>query len=193
MTRRILLVSDHQEHTVMLERALRSEGFSIVFTNDTALAGLPELALKSCADLVLIELEKPSNGVLENVRRLTVKLPLPVVLFVKESDRDSAARAIQAGVSAYVVDGLREDRIGPILAAAMAGFQETQALRQALRQAQTSLKERKLIERAKGLLMQQRGCSEDEAYTALRRSAMRQNRRLAEIAQGVIDAAALMS
>ena len=143
--------------------------------------------------MVVMDLDDNGEAELEAIRQIMENRPLPIVMFVQQGNRESAANATAAGATAYVVNGLKADRIAPILAAAVTRFQETQALRAELKQAETSLKERKIIERAKGLLMQQRSCSEDEAYSALRKLAMQRNKRLAEIAASVIDAASLMN
>lgn len=188
----ILVVSNNAQHRAILEKAIDRKNYSIsaVIQNSSQLAD----ALRSSAiDLVVMDLDEDGESDLEAVRQTLQDKRIPVVMFVQRGDQDSAANATAAGVSAYVVDGLQADRIAPILAAAVTRFQETRALREELERTKSSLEERKIIERAKGLLMQQRRCSENEAYSALRKLAMERNRRLAEIATSVIDAARLMN
>ena len=116
-----------------------------------------------------------------------------IIMFTDESDSAQIQAAIQAGVTAYIVAGMRSERIRPILEVALARFEQDRALREELRDAQSRLAERKVIEKAKGLLMAQRGCSEEEAYRGLRKLAMDRNLRLADIAQQVIDVAKLLT
>jgi len=117
--------------------------------------------------------------------------PRPVVMFADKGDSDTITEAVRAGVSAYVVDGLDTRRIRPILDVAIARFREYQALKDELVRTKNSLAERKEIDRAKGILMKKRGWSEDEAYQALRKMAMDQNKRLGEVARSVVEMAAL--
>jgi response regulator NasT len=119
-------------------------------------------------------------------------LPRPIVWFVDQTDTTAMQAAITAGVSAYVVDGLTAKRVKPILDVAVARFRAFEELRQELEIARLSLSERKLIERAKGILMKARGFSEDEAYAALRSKAMNEQRKVGDIAQSVITAAELL-
>lgn len=188
----ILLVSNNTRHQALLEKAIDRENCSIIAVIETSTNLAAELRSRAI-DMVVMDLDDNEEAELESIRWIMENRPLPVVMFVRQGNRESAATATAAGVSAYVVDGLQADRIAPILAAAVTRFQETQALREELEQAKTSLEERKIIERAKGLLMEQRGCNENEAYSALRKLAMQRNRRLAEIAASVIDAATLMN
>ena len=188
----ILLISRHKQHQSLLEEAIDRENCSVVATIKTS-AGLNTELNRRHIDILVIDTEDNGAAMLEPIRQVMESRPLPVVMFVNQGDRQSAANATAAGVSAYVVDGLQKDRVAPILAAALTRFEATRALREELQQARASLEERKIIERAKGLLMQQRGCSEDEAYSSLRKLAMQRNKRMAEIASSVIDAASLMS
>jgi len=114
-------------------------------------------------------------------------------MFTQDKDQTRMRAALQAGVSAYVVDGLAAERVQPIVNVALARFEQWQALRQELDQAQTGLAERKAIDRAKGILMTQRRCSEDEAYRLLRKTAMDRNARLGEVAENVIAMAKLLT
>ena len=119
--------------------------------------------------------------------------PRPIVMFTQDQDRTLMRAALEAGVSAYVVDGLSVERVRPIVEVALARFEQWQALRRELDQAQANLAERKVIERAKGIVMKQRGCTEDEAYAMLRKLAMSRNQRLAQVAESVVTMAELLT
>jgi response regulator NasT len=119
--------------------------------------------------------------------------PRPIVMFTQDREGAMIREALKAGVSAYVVDGLSVERIRPIMDVAVARFEQSQALRQELEEARASLTERKVIERAKGILMKQRACSEEEAYRLLRKAAMDGNKRLAEVAEQLIAMSRLLT
>jgi response regulator NasT len=119
--------------------------------------------------------------------------PRPIVMFTQDREGAMIREALKAGVSAYVVDGLSAERIRPIMDVAVARFEQSQALRKELEEARASLAERKVIERAKGIVMKQRACSEEEAYRLLRRAAMDGNKRLAEVAEQLIAMSRLLT
>lgn len=144
-------------------------------------------------DVVLIDLANPSRDTIEELALASKPLERPVALFVDRTDADLTRAAIEAGVSAYVVAGLQPDRVVPILDAAIAQFQLFRRMRTELETTRRALEERKLIDRAKGIVMKARGLSEDEAYALLRKAAMDQGRKLAEIAAAIVTAAGLLS
>lgn len=143
-------------------------------------------------DLVLVDVANPSRDTIEELTLATGPLDRPVALFVDRSDAGLSAAAIEAGLSAYVVDGLTPFRVKPILEAAIARFRLMQRMRTELAETKRALEERKVIDRAKGLLMRARGISEDEAYALLRRTAMDQGRRVADVAEALVTAAGLL-
>ncbi|WP_425426101.1 ANTAR domain-containing response regulator [Albimonas donghaensis] len=143
-------------------------------------------------DVVLADLENPSRDVLEEMALASGPLDRPVAMFVDRTDDQLTKAAIEAGVSAYIVDGLRKERIKPILDAAVARFHMFARMRAELAATKAALAERKTIDRAKGFLMKARGVSEDEAYALLRRTAMDQGKKVAEVAQALITAAELL-
>jgi response regulator NasT len=147
---------------------------------------------RNAPDVVLIDIDSPSRDTLEHLRSVQAEHPRPMVMFTQDDAGDSIRRAIEAGVSAYVVDGVEARRVRPIVEAAMARFTQFRALEQELTETRSRLSERKLIERAKGLIMQQQGVSEVDAYQAMRKLAMRKNKKLAEIAESVVSAAELL-
>ena len=143
-------------------------------------------------DVIIIDLDSPSRDTLESLRAVTREQPRPIVMFVDNSDDRMIEEAIRAGVSAYVIDGLNAKRVKPILDVAIARFREFQSLRNELEKTKTILGERKIVDRAKGILMAQKQMSEDEAYRALRKLAMDQNKRLVDVAQALVTYAQLL-
>lgn len=143
-------------------------------------------------DVILIDLENPSRDTLEQMFQVSRWAKRPIAMFVDKSDSDSVAAAIDAGVSAYVVDGLKRERIKPLLDVTISRFQAFHRLQQELNQARSELEDRKLIERAKRILMDQNGATEADAYTLLRRTAMDQSRKIVDIARALVTAADLL-
>ena len=143
-------------------------------------------------DVILIDLENPSRDTLEQMFQVSRLARRPVAMFVDKSDSATVQAAIDAGVSAYVVDGLRKERVKSILDVTISRFHAFDRLQSELQHARSALEDRKIIEQAKAILMRQRGCSEEDAYVLLRRTAMNQNRKIAELARSLVDAAALL-
>lgn len=144
-------------------------------------------------DLVIVDAESDARDALEHVVMATRDARRPIVLFTNDDDTTHVRDAVAAGVSAYIVAGLAPERIRPILDVALARFQHEQALRQELDQARLALNERKVIDRAKGLLMKRQGLSEEAAYEKLRKTAMDRGLRIAEVAQRMLDVADLLT
>ena len=140
-------------------------------------------------DVILIETDSPSRDTLEHLAVMNAAMPRPVIIFAQEGDQETIRAAVKAGVSTYVVDGLDPQRLKPVIDVAVASFDEHQALRTELAAATKKLSERKLVERAKGLLMKSRGMDEAEAYAALRKLAMERAKPMAAVAQDLIDMA----
>jgi len=143
-------------------------------------------------DVIIIDTESPSRDSLEHLCVMGRDRPRPIVMFADDDDAATIREAVRAGVSAYVVDGLEPERVKAIVDVACARFEEFQRLRSELAEANRKLSERKLVERAKGLLMKARGVSEDEAYQLLRSLAMNRGKRLGDVAQDVIAAVELL-
>ena len=144
-------------------------------------------------DVVLIDVTNPSRDMLEELALASGPLERPVAMFVDRSEDGMSSAAIEAGVSAYVVDGLQPARVRPVLDAAIARFRMFQRMRTELAETKKALEERKVIDRAKGIIMKARGLSEEDAYALLRKTAMDQHKRLAEVAQALVTAAELLS
>ena len=142
--------------------------------------------------MIVIDTESPSRDVLEHLCVLSQSSPRPIVMFTRDDAQASIREAVRSGVSAYVVDGLDPERVKSIVDVAVARFEEFQSLRAQLAEANLRLEERKLVERAKGLLMKSRGWDEETAYGALRKLAMDRKLRLGQVAQQLIDSAELL-
>jgi len=144
-------------------------------------------------DIVLIDMANPSRDSLEAMALASGPHDRPVAMFVDRSDEGLMRSAIEAGMSAYVVDGLQPERLKPILDAAVARFNMFSRMRTELETTKRALEERKVIDRAKGLIMKARGIGEDEAYALLRKTAMDQGKRVADVAQALVTTAGLLS
>lgn len=187
----ILVIDDNRIRASIIEDGLREAGHNRV----VVLTEIKEVAARIgevAPDVVIIDLENPNRDMLEHFFALSRVLQRPIAMFVDKTDLSSIEAAVEAGVSAYVVDGLRKERVKPILDMAVARFHAFSRLRAELDAAKSELEDRKIIERAKGILIRTRGLSEEEAYALLRRTAMNQNRRVVEIAHSLITAAALL-
>jgi response regulator NasT len=188
---RVLVVDESPERAELLREGLLDAGHEVTATLSSPLALLKTIdQLKP--DVIVIDMESPSRDVLEHLVFVSQNSPRPVVMFAQDDAPETIRAATRAGVSAYVVDGLDRNRIKSIVEAAVARFDDYQALRTQLAEANLKLSERKLVERAKGLLMKSRGLDEDAAYSALRKMAMDRKLKLAEVAQRVVDAADLL-
>jgi len=143
-------------------------------------------------DVIIIDTDSPTRDVLEHLVMVSRESPRPIVMFARDDDAETIREVTRAGVSAYVVDGLDAARVKPIVEAACARFEAFQRLREELAAAQAALAERKVIERAKGIVMKAKGLDEAAAYVELRRLAMNRGKRLVEVAQAVVDAAELL-
>ena len=180
------------ERAGLIEDSLREAGsYEITVIPETT--GLARRISEINPDIVLVDMASPSRDMLEELTLASGPLERPVAMFVDRSDDGATKAAIDAGVSAYVVDGLRADRIKPIMDAAIARFNMVQRMRTELETTRRALEERKVIDRAKGLLMKARGIDEDAAYALLRRTAMDQGRRVADVAHALVTAAGLLS
>ena len=188
---RVAIVDESPARAAIIEEGLREAGLDdiAVLTERTGLvARLESLA----PDVVLLNLGNPSRDVLEENFMVSRALSRPIAMFVDSSDEESIGAAVEAGVSAYVVDGMRKERIKPILELAIKRFNAFSRLQAELTEAKTALAERKTIEKAKSILIQSRNLSEPEAYALLRSTAMNQGRRIVEVAEALITANALL-
>jgi two-component system, response regulator / RNA-binding antiterminator len=188
---RIALVDDSPLRAAILEEGLREAGHHDI----TRLLPSPILLKELSAldpDVVIIDLESPSRDSLEQMFQISRIIPRPVAMFVDQSDSTMIEAAIEAGVSAYIVDGMRKDRVKPILDMSISRFRAFAKLKNELEKARSELEERKVVDRAKTILQQRRGVSEPEAYALLRRTAMNESRRIVDVAQSIVTASELL-
>jgi response regulator NasT len=185
---KIAIVDENPLRTAVLLEGLRDAGLR----NTTHIADMTDLLSKVTAldpDVILIDLENPSRDVLEQMFQMSRAVKRPVAMFVDRSDEASIKAAVDAGVSAYVVDGLKKERVKHIIDISVSRFRAFSQIKDELERTKTALEERKLIDRAKGILMRAKNLSEEEAYGLLRKTAMNEKRRIAEIAQSLVTAA----
>jgi response regulator NasT len=188
---RVLIVDQNLARATILEEGLREAGYrDLIVVRD--MQNLMRRILDEEPDVILIDLENPNRDVLEQMFQVSRVVQKPVAMYVDSSDRDTLEAAIEAGVSAYVVDGLRKERVRSIVEMSVSRFRAFEKLRVELDDTKRQLADRKVIDRAKGILMKQRALTEEQAYEAMRKAAMDANLRLAEIAQSVVTAAGLL-
>jgi len=188
---RVMIVDDNLKRSNRLRESLLENGFDVIAHVEDDV----NLQTKCCEllpDVVIIDTESPNRDVLDNVCMITQHNTRPVVMFSQDGERDVVKAATKAGVSAYVVGTIESERLTPVIEAAIARFEETKQLRDELQEANLKLDERKLVERAKGILMRQRNLDEDEAYKMLRSMAMKKNMKLADLSNQLIDAAKML-
>ena len=187
----IMIFDENRIRASIIEEGLREAGHArVVVLHD--IVGLARQIEIISPDVIVIDIETPNRDMLEHLFQLTRSVRKPIAMFVDRSDAASIEAAVEAGVSAYVVDGLKKERVKPILDMAVSRFKAFSRLQQELAEAKSALEERKIIDRAKGILMKSRNLSEDEAYSLLRQTAMNEKKKLADIAQSVVMAAAIL-
>lgn len=188
----IIIVEKDRDRALQIVDGLKASGAHTV-TVIAEESGLARRIASLDPDVVLIDMANPSRDALEELALASGPMERPVAMFVDRSDGALTKAAIEAGVSAYVVNGLQQDRLTPILDAAITRFHMVSRMRTELAATRRALEERKTIDRAKGILMKARGISEDEAYALLRKAAMDQGRKLAEVAEALVNTAGLLS
>ena len=187
----VLLIDDNPTRAEIVEAGLAAAGYRLL----ARLEGTQDLTVRVREldpDVVVVSIDSPSRDAIEDMRRSTEQQPRPIALFADQSDRATIAAAMEAGVSAYVVKGLAQDRVRSVVDVAISHFNRYHAMREELDRARLTLLERKAIDRAKGLLMEQRGLNEDAAYKLLRKLAMDQNKRIGEVAQDIVTYAKVL-
>jgi response regulator NasT len=188
LTLKIVIVDESPVRAAIIEEGLREAGFSqVIRVAETA--NLLARIYAIDPDVILIDLENPSRDILEQMFQVSRVVKRPVAMFVDQSDTASIQASVDAGVSAYIVDGLKKERVKNILDTCISRFNAFSKLQGELDRTRTALEERKVIDRAKGILMRAKNLSEDDAYTLLRSTAMKEKKKIAEIAQSVITAA----
>ena len=187
----ILVIDENAIRAQIIEEGLRAAGHTRV-TVVHEIQGVARTIERVSPDVIVIDLENPNRDMLESMFLLSRSVQRPIAMFVDRSDRAAIEAAVEAGVSAYVVDGLKQERVKPILDMAISRFNAFSRMARELEEARTELESRKIVDRAKAILMKSRGLSEDAAYKLLRSTAMNQNRKIADIAQSLVMAAGLL-
>jgi response regulator NasT len=188
---RIVIIDDKGLRASVLEEGLREAGYDDIHVVPPVGAFVARIE-RMAPDVVLMDLGSPSRDTLEEMLMVSRALAKPIAMFVDQSDDSMIAAAIDAGISAYVVDGLRKERVKPILDLAVRRFTAFARMQAELQEARTALADRKLIDKAKGILMSTRSLSEPDAYALLRTTAMNQGKRMAEVAEALITASELL-
>jgi response regulator NasT len=188
---KIAVVEDNPTRCLVVDEGLREAGYSnIVHIKEKI--GLLNILNQIAPDVILIDLGNPNRDVLDQVLHISRIVPLPVVMFVDQSDVETIRSAVEAGVSAYIVDGLKKERVTSILQIAILRYRAFAAMKGEIASLKAQLDERKVIERAKGIIMEAKGISEAEAYQLMKRQAMSSNRRLFDIANAIVVAMELL-
>jgi response regulator NasT len=188
---KIVIVDQSPVRAAILREGLQDAGFTSV-EHISEMHNLLARIYVLDPDVILIDLENPSRDVLEQMFQVSRAVRRPIAMFVDQSDTASIQASVDAGVSAYIVDGLKKERIKPILDLCISRFNAFAKLQDELARAKSALEDRKVLDRAKGLLMKLKGLTEEEAYVLIRSTAMREKKKIGEIAQSIITAAELL-
>ena len=188
---KIVIVDESPIRAAILEEGLREAGYVDV-QHIREMHNLLAQIYALDPDVILIDLENPSRDVLEQMFQVSRAVRRPVAMFVDQSDSESARASVDAGVSSYIVDGLKKERIKPILDLCISRFNAFSKLQDELERTKSALEDRKIIDRAKGIVMKLKGLTEEEAYVLLRSTAMREKKKIGDIAQSIITAAELL-
>ena len=188
---KIVIVDESPVRAAILEEGLQEAGYrQIIRISETA--NLLKRIYAIDPDVILIDLESPSRDILEQMFQMSRVVKRPIAMFVDQSDAASIQAAVDAGVSAYIVDGLKKERMTHILDLCVSRFNAFSRLQNELERTKDALEERKIIDRAKGVLMKAKSLNEEQAYALLRRTAMNENKKIVEIAQSVLTAAEML-
>jgi len=189
---KIILVDKNTGRSAMLRRALQDKGHEVICRMNSCVNLLDSNEMTH-TDVVIVNSDIPDDEVFANLTKINRNKPKPIVMFTEKSNSEMANSAIKSGVNAYIVDGLEENRVQPIIDVAMARFREFQALKDELDAVRNQLSERKIVEKAKGILMKHKNISEDDAYQALRSMAMDKNKRIIDISESILQAFELLN
>ncbi|MEL6297193.1 MAG: ANTAR domain-containing protein [Pseudomonadota bacterium] len=187
----IVVIDENRIRASIIEDGLREAGFSLVSVIDDVANAMGRV-VELDPDVIFMDLANPKRDELEYMLQISRAVKRPIAMFVDQSDQAATEAAIEAGVSAYIVDGLKKERVHAILEMAVSRFNAFDRLQKELAAAKSELAERKAIDKAKALLMRTKGIDEPAAYALLRRTAMNQNRKIAEVAESLLLAADLL-
>ena len=186
----VLLIDSDAERARIVEAGLRSAAITKLASSDSGnlLASISELQ----PDVIIMDCESPDRDTIENLRIVAKENPKPIVMFVEDGDGGLAKEAVRAGVSAYIVDGLTASRIQPVIEVAIERFKMFDSLQRELEKSKEDLEARKVIERAKGILMDKRKISESEAFASMRKLAMQESITIKDVANKILSVASLL-
>ena len=187
----VLIIDENTTRASIIEAGLAAAGHNQVMVINEMRGIAAKIALHE-PDVIVIDLENPNRDMLESIFQLSRAVKRPIAMFVDRSDKEAMQSAIDAGVSAYVVDGLRQERVKSILDMAISRFNAFSRLERELEEARSALDERKVIDQAKGLIMKSRGIDEDTAYKLMRKAAMNGNRKIVDVAESLVISARLL-
>ncbi|MEQ8937339.1 MAG: ANTAR domain-containing protein, partial [Gammaproteobacteria bacterium] len=187
----IMIIDELPERSMAMEKLLTNLGHRIVATASSG-HDLPQLVSRYQPDIIIIDMDSPDRDTIEHMHSISAERPRPIVMFTNDDDSDTIQKAVKACVTAYIVDGMHPQRVMPILETAMARFKEYQSIREELEKTKNTLEERKLIERAKGIVMKQQNYDEETAHKTMQKIAMSRNMKLVDLARSIIAAAELL-
>jgi two-component system, response regulator / RNA-binding antiterminator len=189
---RILVIDRNKVRASIIEEGLHQGGdFDVIVADD--MTRLMRHVVEADPDVIILDLASPDRDMLEHALQVTRAVRRPIAMFVDTTDAAATEAAIDAGVSAYVVDGLRKERVKPILDMAISRFNAVDRLKRELETAKGELAERKTIDRAKSILMKSKGLDEQQAYQLLRKTAMNQSRKIAQVAESLVLAFSMIN
>jgi response regulator NasT len=187
----VVVIDENAIRASIIEEGLREAGhLNVMVVHEVN--GIARTIETLKPDVIIIDIENPNRDMMEHLFQLTRTVGRPIAMFVDRSDTAQIEAAMEAGVSAYVVDGLKKERVKSILDMAVSRFNAFSRLQRELAEAKSALEERKVVERAKGILMKMRGLSEEDAFALLRQTAMNEKKKMSEIAQSVVTAVGLL-
>ncbi|MEM1434348.1 MAG: ANTAR domain-containing protein [Pseudomonadota bacterium] len=183
---RILIIDDDYERSQYVSQSLAAAGFDPTTAKITSHRLLQEIS-NANPDVILVDMDSPNRDVLESLSLVSAHNPTPIVMYAREQDPEAIAQAVAAGVSTYLVGSVDAERVRPVIEVARAQFRAFQGLREELAATRVELEDRRVIDRAKSALMEQHGLSEKDAYRCMREQAMRDRKRIGEVARLVLD------
>jgi response regulator NasT len=185
MVKRVLQIGDDRREAQIIGSGIEAAGYSLI-TKVSTRDDLCALSQAAFPDIIVFSVKVPDGNILDQVKKVSAAYPCPMVMFAGKSTDQLTKEAINSGVSALIVDGFRPERLKSILSLAIARFEELRDLKVKLSESQRALSDRRLIDRAKGILMEQNGVTEDQAYKKLRSMATAENMKIAEVAKNLI-------
>ncbi|WP_321323491.1 ANTAR domain-containing response regulator [Thiomicrorhabdus sp.] len=186
MSLKVMLVDNESVRSAILAQALNDNGYEVIARVKPGPGLLAQVALH-LPDMIVVDTDSPDRDILESMHLLSEHNPLPVVMFADEENETIIQEAIRSGVSSYVVKGVDMERVNSIMSVSIARFREYQAIKKELKETKSELVDTKLIDKAKRLLMKNKGVDEDQAYEAMRKLSMDANQKMSQVAQNIVN------